>query len=373
MKITYLSNTSVPSNVASSIQIMKMCEAFSSLGNNVSLITTNTSKIKSNLFEFYNIKNKFNIFKIKYFKKFPLGLKYYLFSFVSILEGIKLNTDIYITRNYFTCFILTLLKKKVIMELHHDLNEESRIVRFIFKVTRYLNSKNVILIVAITNALKVHYSNKYKIKKEKILVLASGSSLEKNFNFSFNKKYFKIGYFGSIYKSRGYEMIINLAKIDRKNRYYLYGNLKNINNANYKNKTRNLYLQNHIAYKDIPKNLSKMDLLILPYVSAITVAGDVGDITKYTSPLKLFDYLTAGKVILCSDYKVLKEAINQNNAIFVKNFKNIYSWRNEIIKLSNQPQRRFIISRNNYNLSRSFTLKERAKKILKEININRCI
>ena len=113
-----------------------------------------------------------------------------------------------------------------------------------------------------------------------------------------------------------------------------------------------------------------MDLLILPYVSAITVAGDVGDITKYTSPLKLFDYLTAGKVILCSDYKVLKEAINQNNGIFVKNFKNIYSWRNEIIKLSNQPQKQFIISRNNYNLSKSFTLKERAKRILKEININ---
>ena len=167
MKITYLSNTSVPSNVASSIQIMKMCEALSSLGNNVSLITTNTSKIKSNSFRFYNIKNKFKIYKIKYFKKFPLGFKYYLFSFISILKGIKLNTEIYITRNYFTCFVLTLLKKKVIMELHHDLNEESRIVQFIFKFTRYLNSKNVILIVAITNALKIHYSNKYKIKKKR--------------------------------------------------------------------------------------------------------------------------------------------------------------------------------------------------------------
>ena len=113
MKITYLSNTSVPSNVASSIQIMKMCEAFTSLGNEVNLITTNTSKIKSSLFEFYNIKNKFNVFKIDYFKEFPLGFKYYLFSFISIFKGIKLNTDVFVTRNYFTCFVLTLLKKKV--------------------------------------------------------------------------------------------------------------------------------------------------------------------------------------------------------------------------------------------------------------------
>ena len=56
MKITYLSNTAIPSNVASSIQIVKMCEAFSLLDHDVNLITTNTSRIKSNIFEFYNVK-----------------------------------------------------------------------------------------------------------------------------------------------------------------------------------------------------------------------------------------------------------------------------------------------------------------------------
>ena len=116
MKITYLSNTAIPSNVASSIQIMKMCEALSLLGHDVNLITTNVSKVKLNLFQYYNIKKKFNIFKIKNFKKFPLGIKYYYFSLVSILKGIKLNSDIFITRNYFTCFLLTLIGKKTIME-----------------------------------------------------------------------------------------------------------------------------------------------------------------------------------------------------------------------------------------------------------------
>ena len=40
----------------------------------------------------------------------------------------------------------------------------------------------------------------------------------------------------------------------------------------------------------------------------------------------------------------------------------------EINRLSNQPQKQFIMSKNNYNLSKRFTLKERAKKILKEIS-----
>jgi hypothetical protein len=42
-----------------------------------------------------------------------------------------------------------------------------------------------------------------------------------------------------------------------------------------------------------------MDLLLMPYTSSITVAGDVGDITKYTSPLKLFDYLSLLEDQLC--------------------------------------------------------------------------
>ena len=212
------------------------------------------------------------------------------------------------------------------------------------------------------NLLKKKY-----IKKQNIIVLPSGSSLKQFKNFSNVKNYFKIGYFGSLYKSRGLELIKKLAKIDRKNEYYLYGDLRNINYLKYQNLIKNLYFKNHIPYKDIPKNLSKMDILILPYVSAITVAGDVGDITRYTSPLKLFDYLSAGKIILCSDYKVLKEVIDKNNAIFVKNFKNIYSWKSEINKLKNHPQKQIIISKNNYNLSKRFTLRERAKQILKEV------
>ena len=58
-----------------------------------------------------------------------------------------------------------------------------------------------------------------------------------------------------------------------------------------KKNEKNLYLNGYVPYKKISKILLDMDLLLMPYTSSITVAGDVGDITKYTSPLKLFDYL----------------------------------------------------------------------------------
>ncbi len=367
MKICYLSNSAIPSSFASSIQIVKMCEAFSQLGNDVLLITTNVKKNNFDLFNFYNVKHKFSFKKIENFTEFPLGIKYYLFSLISILESFKFKPNIYITRNFFTCFLLILFKKKTIIELHHDLNTESRIVRFLVKYLKFLNSKYLQKAIAITNSVGEEYIGKKYIQKRKVIVLPSGSSLKQIKIFKKREKNFNIGYFGSLYKSRGLDLIIKLAKIDKANEYHLYGDLKDIKYLRYKNSIKNLHLKNHVPYKNIPEKLSKMDILILPYVSSITVAGDVGDITKYTSPLKLFDYLSAGKVIVCSDYKVLKEVINNKNAIFIRNYRNIYSWKNEINRLSCQPQKQFIMSKNNYNLSKEFSLKERAKKILKEM------
>ena len=368
MRICYLSNSAIPSSVASAIQIVKMCEAFSQLNNKVTLITTNVLKTKISLNEYYNIKYKFSFIRMKKFNVFPLGLNYYLFSIFSILESLKYKPEIYITRNFFTCFLLVMLRKNIIMELHHDLNTESRIVRFLVKKFKFLNSKYLKKIIAITNGVKEEYIKKNLINEKKIIVLPSGSSIKKIFKFSNNKDFFRIGYFGSLYKSRGLDLIKSLAKIDKENQYYLYGDFSKMNNFKYKNSTKNLHLQDYIPYKDIPNSLDKMDILLMPYVSSITVAGNVGDITKFTSPLKLFDYLSVGKIIICSDFQVLKEAIkDKENAIFVKNYKNIFSWKNEIHKLKNQPQKQFIMSKNNYQLSQKYSLKERAKKILKVV------
>tara|TARA_B100000902_G_scaffold385012_1_gene425870 strand:- start:13640 stop:14758 length:1119 start_codon:yes stop_codon:yes gene_type:complete len=372
MKICYLSNTAIPSPVAASIQIVKMCEAFSRLKNEVMLITINDFKNKKNFLNYYNVKSKFKLKRIEKFKSFPLGINYYLFSVFSILESFKFKPEIYITRNLFTCFLLVILRKKIIMELHHDLKMESRIVRFLTSKFKFLNSSFVKKIVAITHGVKNEYVKDKIVRKEKIIVLPSGSSIKKIFEYSNNKNFFKIGYFGSLFKSRGLNLIKSLAKIDRKNQYYLYGDLDKLeNNFKYQNLSKNIHFKKYVPYKHVPEELKKMDILLMPYVSSIKVAGDVGDITKFTSPLKLFDYLSAGKIIICSDFYVLREAIKEKtNAIFIKNFNNPYSWKNEIQKLKNQPNKQLIISKNNYILSKKFSLVNRAKKILEEIKLN---
>ena len=363
MKICYLANTGIPSKNASAIQIVKICEAFSKLKNQVTLITTHTAS--GNIFSYYDVNTKFKLKRLKNFKKFPLGIKYYLFSFISIIVSLKFKPDVYITRNFFTCFLLILFKKKTILELHHGLETESRIVRFIVKNFNFFNSKYLEKLIAITNFVKNHYVNKYSINANKIIVLPSGSSIKENYKYNINKKKFNIGYFGSLYKSRGLDLIVKLAVIDPKNNYHIYGSKKQAKLSISKKFEKNLYFNDYVPYKKIPKNLLNMDLLLMPYSSSITVAGDVGDITKFTSPLKLFDYLCVGRPIVCSNIDVLKEIISENkNAIFVQNYKNAFAWKREIIKLLNNPGKMRIISKNNYELSKRYSHNIRALKIL---------
>ena len=89
----------------------------------------------------------------------------------------------------------------------------------------------------------------------------------------------------------------------------------------------------------------------MPYSKIIKSSGEVDDISKYTSPLKLFDYLAVGKMIISSDLKVLREIISPKNALFVNNYENVYEWKKKISMAKNDRKKTFIISKNNFRLS----------------------
>tara|TARA_B100001094_G_scaffold330961_1_gene397675 strand:+ start:1034 stop:1369 length:336 start_codon:yes stop_codon:yes gene_type:complete len=108
----------------------------------------------------------------------------------------------------------------------------------------------------------------------------------------------------------------------------------------------------------------KMDILTIPYTKLIKSAGEVDDISKFTSPLKLFDYLAVGKIIISSDLKVLREVIDSKNAIFIKNFENIFEWKQNINYAKNNKNKIYIMSKNNLRLSKQYDHFKRVKKYI---------
>ena len=63
-----------------------------------------------------------------------------------------------------------------------------------------------------------------------------------------------------------------------------------------------------------------MDILTI-YILMKNSAGGVDDISHYTSPLKLFDYMAVGKIIISSNLKVLREVSGKRMTYFIGNNK----------------------------------------------------
>ncbi len=366
MKISYIANSSFPSHVPSSLQIVKTCEYLTKIKNEINLIIPNTSQSKLSIFNFYNVKSKFNIIRMMRFNKFPLGLSYYLFSILSFWKAYKFS-EIIISRNFFVVFLCIVFKKKCIIELHHEISIESRIVQFIYKTFNIFDNKYLIKTVAISQGIKNKFINDFDMKDlDKVVVLPSGTSLKMRFLNPTTKDRLQLGYFGSINSSKGIDLIFELAKLDQSNDYFIYGGLNNqILKLQLKNTMKNLFLFPHQNYRKISKYLLKMDILLIPYTNKVTAAGNVSNIAQYTSPLKLFDYMSAGKLIISSELDVLKEIlIDKQNCLFVKNYLNPFAWIMTIKKIKSNLVMRKIISKNSFDKVKEFDHEKRIIKYL---------
>jgi len=365
MRIAYLFNSSTPSSNPSSIQVVNTCSALVALSHRVRLIVPNTGQ-KVRLQKFYGINKSPKLIRLKYFNKFPLGIYYYLFSFFSIAYAIFDKTELYITRNIFNLILLNILKKKVIIEIHHDLHNEGRLVKFLCKYINVFDKKNIVKIVAITNAVKKYLIKDFKIDSNKIEVISSASSLEFKFRKLKKKKFYNIGYFGSLDSSKGTNFIIKLAKKDKLNKYSIYGGSQyDVSRLKKKGIPNNLKINQSVHYGKLKPIISKMDILLMPSsTKKIRSIGNIGNIVKFTSPLKLFDYLASGKLIITSNVSVFKEILSdRKNCLVVSNF-NTANWIKKINKVKFETSKINIIKRNAFELSKKYTYLKRAEKIL---------
>ncbi len=370
MKIGYIFNSSMPSNNPGSLQVIKTCEALLNLNNHVELITPNTG-LNISVKKFYNLKNVPIINKINFFKKFPIGINYYFFSIFAVIYCIKSNFDFIITRNPFTLFILMLFKKKAIIEFHHDLSIESRIVRFIFYNFNILNNKKIIKIIAITKNVKEFLINDLQVNSSKIEIIPSASDLKFKFDILKTKKKLNIGYFGSLEEGKGADFVFKLSKLDSLNNYYVYGgSVEKVREIKKHYKNRNLKIVSYRPYSELNKYIDIMDILLMPAnKNVIKATGGVGNLSKFTSPLKLFDYLASGKLIISTKLNVFKEIIKHNvNCIMIENL-SLINWFKEINYVRYKLKKINLIKLNAFQLSKKYTYRKRAEAILKNIKI----
>ena len=359
--LCYVAEFFLPNNKAYTIHVVKMLNALNENLNACELIIP----YKDNKYNYNNLEENFCLKKKEFFVKSIFHKKYQLtfllriiFAFKAALY-IKTNKNI-ITRSIMTSFFLVLFKKKHILEIHHEFHGLSK---FLFISLNTINSIYIIKIIFISESLK----NFYKNKTDNSIAIPDAVDMQFFKKNKIKNKIKNIYYIGSFYKGRGIELIIEIAKILKKINFILYG-LRNNEINNFKNIPKNIKIFKFIKYSRVPKLLHKADLLLMPYsleyvgISSNRKSINIG---KYTSPLKMFEYLASGTPLMASNLPVLKEILKDNhNCIIVKD-NNPYNWADKIIKLQSNIKLRKIISKNAIKTASKNTWNIRAKKILK--------
>ena len=360
--LIYISPNKIIKNSASSIHILSMCDtAYKKNLNTFLIAASNYSHIdqKVNIINFFG-KINFNIFNLN-FKKINYGIElsialysFYLFLF----RKINTNKSIIISRNIYSSFFLTFFfKKKIFYETHIVEN------KFRGLLQKYLLKNNYIVTICISNSLKKFLLESVNYNHDNIQVMHDAAfdtkiteleflSLKKNIILKHNLKLDNklIGYFGSLYKGRGVDIIIDLAKRKTDLVFFVIGGSKaEVKNFQKRFNYKNLIFIPQIKHENVYKYMKFMDILLMPYQKKVFVKSSIRTTEDWMSPLKMFEYMSSKKPIISSNLPSLCEVLTHKiNAVLVKP-DSILEWSNAIDMLLSNHYISNKISENAYN------------------------
>lgn len=373
MKLAYLAAYSgVPSTLASSVHIMKMCDAYAKLGIEVTLFTSGDQTVsEEKIFKHYQLSNSFHLHR-RTFPTSKIG-NFLNLAFVLPFRAKKINTDLVHTRNLASAWgAARLFGIDTIFELH-DLPHENKNMEKMFN--SLLSSKRLLFIICITHALREKvfklvgdkikvYTLADGVSENNLSVLGSKLSLRNELGI---KDKFTCVYTGSFYKGKGIEEIIRISKnllnieflvvggsvsaIDKMASEFVIG--------------KNLKFVGFQPQNIVLKYQQAADVLLLPNQNSVFSAGaKAKDISAYTSPLKMFEYMATGNPILASSLPVLQEVLFHNkNAIILEPY-DIDSWVEAIIYLKANPEIGKRIGTQARKDVQEFTWEKRAERIV---------
>lgn len=271
-----------------------------------------------------------------------------------------------IARCPYSALMAVSLGIKTILEIHVIPRESSRKRGLI---RRLLKSKNLVAVVVITDMLRQDFNDTFDDSSGRpCLVIPDGADVVRDdqIDGKIDLGYeTNIGYVGSLYPGKGVEVVEQLAAKNPDVGFHVVGGSGTIFeskvNANHLN---NLTFHGYQKQRQVGRFLKGFDVVLLPNQQYVedTSGKDIG---RWTSPLKLFEYMANGKPILSSDLPVLREIlVNGHNALLCE-ADNIESWQSALLRLlGDDVLRKKIASQAKMDLEQRYSWTQRSRLLL---------
>jgi len=325
MKIFYISQVGIPSTAAQSVGTMHLCEAFANLGYDTTLIVKNKlwertpSGYNSNIWDFYGVEANFCVKKIPALPRSTLWFQRLALAHVDRSDGVVYTRSVTLTS------MAVALHFRVVLEFHEvHADGEEKILEQCAK------SPDLLGVVVLTAALGRYYTEKIPSLASKIIVSPNGAKEPKQteiIDFQ-NSGRLQIGYIGHLYPGRGIDIIEALARKCSWAYFHLIGGTK-ADISYWKKrfgKLSNVKFYGFVPHSQTDVYRQSFDVLLAPYQKRVALGGGKGDTAKWLSPIKIFEYMAAGKPMLVSDLPMLRKLLKHEQTALLCEPENVASW-----------------------------------------------
>lgn len=302
---------------------------------------------------------KIRLYKVMGALKLYFLQRYFLKKEYKILVQ-NIKPDLIYTRSFLLAKISMENKIPVILESHAS--PIKRNIEMADFTSKFSKNKYLKKIITIHPILKNGFI-KRGIPKNKIQVVLDAAD-NNTFKIKKNKtKFFEVFYMGSFFEYKGVYTILRSAKILKNIKFTLVGGsgaeLDRVKKFVYLNNLENVSILPWVTMNKLPKLITKAKILLL-------FPERYDPSSKWTSPIKLNEYLSTGIPLICSNIPSLKYCLNESLVTFSKagDEKMLAETINKIkLHYSNFVNK----AKKGISYSKKNSYKKRSQKILKKI------
>jgi glycosyltransferase involved in cell wall biosynthesis len=371
MKIATIAPSQVPARTANSIQVMKTCNALTQIGHEVCLwVPGKDSADWNSLANHYGLSAEF---KVRWIPSIPL-LRKYDFSLKALSQAREWGAEVVYTWLPQVAVFALQRGTPALLEMH-DL-ATGTFGPGNFKKFAKRNGKKRLLVITEALRKKLETFSGVHFAPDEVAITPNGVEFERFSRQPDSPKARKqlclpeqltAVFSGHFYAGRGTPLLLELAwrfpKI-----HFLWVGGRDEDVAIWRNRlsekdVKNVTLTGFIPNQHLPLYLAAGDFLLMPYDHSITGSSG-GNSAEICSPMKMFEYMATGRVILSSDLPVIHEVLNEKNAVFCVP-EDINSWSSAIDILIKNPRQRIHLAKQAQADVRKYTWKQRAKTAMK--------
>jgi glycosyltransferase involved in cell wall biosynthesis len=371
MRIAVITNSRIPSLTANSIQAMKVSQALALLGHDVRIFAPRETEIAlpESLLAHYGLRINPDLELLPSLR--PLKRLDFLLHALSAAR--KFDADIIYTWLPQSAALGLWNHYPVILEMHADVAGRMGP----WWLSQFWQAHGWKRMTVTTQALRIALENSTDsdFPDDSVLVAPNGVDMESYENMpdpqearrQLNlKDGLTVGFTGHIYPGRGADLLFELAKgMPQVNFLWVGGTSElvefwrsRLNEENILNVTMTGFVQ----HSRVPLYQSAAEILLMPYSRTIE-ASSGQDIAEVINPMKMFEYMAAGRAIITADLPVIREVLNENNAVFCEPG-DVPAWMSAIETLLTKEEQRLALGRQAREDVQGYTWIERARRIL---------